>query len=63
MRIGGWISAVVARVGASVGSGKGMRVGVSGRGRALLVLANSAVRASICSLSASLSDWYSLWIW
>ena len=55
-RGGGRILEVVAGEGATVGSGKGMGVGVSGRGVASLVRASSSVRASICSLSASIAD-------
>jgi len=43
----GRTSEVVAGAGAIVESEKGMGVGVSGLGVALLVLANSSVRASI----------------
>ena len=48
-------SGAAARSGAVTGSGKGMGVGVSGQGVALLRVLTSSVRASICSLSASMA--------
>jgi len=43
------------RAGAVAGSGKGIGMGVSGLGVAFLRVLTSSVRASICSLSASMA--------
>jgi len=51
----GWESGAAVRSGAVTGIGKGIGVGVSGRGVAFLRVLTSSVTASICSLSASMA--------
>jgi len=48
-------SGAAVRSGAVTGSGKGIGVGVSGWGVAFLRVLTSSVRASICSLSATMA--------
>jgi len=54
-RVKGFASGADGREGAVVGTVKGIGVGVSGRGVASLSVLTSSVRASICSLSASMA--------
>jgi len=54
-RATGQESGAAVRSGAVTGSGKGIGMGVSGRGVAFLRVLTSSVRASICSLSASMA--------
>jgi len=54
-RVKGWVSGAEGLGGAVAGSVKGIGVGVSGRGVASLSVLTSSVRASICSLSASMA--------
>jgi len=54
-RVKGLASGADGREGAVAGSVKGIGVGVSGRGVASLSVLTSSVRASICSLSASMA--------
>ena len=54
-RATGWESRAAGLSRAVIGSGKGIGVGGSGRGVAFLSVLTSSVRASICSLSASMA--------
>jgi len=54
-RATGWESGAAACSGAVTGIGKGSGVGVSGQGVGFLKVLSSSVRASICSLSASMA--------
>jgi len=54
-RVKGLASGAEGREGAVAGSVKGIGVAVSGRGVASLSVPTSSVRASICSLSASMA--------
>jgi len=54
-RFKGLASGAEGREGAVAGSVKGIGVGVSGRGVASLSVLTSSVRASICSLNASMA--------
>jgi len=54
-RVKGWVSGAEGRGGAIAGSMKGIGVWVSGLGVASLSVLTFSVRASICSLSASMA--------
>ena len=54
-RVKGLVSGVEGPEGAVAGIVKGIGVGVSGRGVVSLSVLTSSVRASICSLSASMA--------
>jgi len=53
-RVSGRLSGTVVCLGATAGSGKRIGVGVSGWGVAFLRVLTSSVRASLCSLKASI---------